>query len=115
MGIGFGPSPTGAAPSAISPPSSVLLVDLWTFWTIHYKTKHTHTHIHIVYIYILGSFLISLPPSSLPHPQAHTTWRIILQGRTITILCSLKIIYRTLFCSPRDQEMPWSVTLKDEY
>ncbi|KAJ0869273.1 hypothetical protein HanRHA438_Chr11g0487351 [Helianthus annuus] len=41
----------------------------------------THTYTYSLYIYILGSSPISLPPSSLPHPHAHTTWRIILQRR----------------------------------
>ncbi|MFS7982612.1 hypothetical protein Hanom_Chr10g00964911 [Helianthus anomalus] len=49
MGIGFGPSPTGAAPPAISPPSSgVLLVALRPFEPV---LPLSHTPIHTTYIY----------------------------------------------------------------
>ncbi|MFS7960347.1 hypothetical protein Hanom_Chr08g00702181 [Helianthus anomalus] len=50
---------------------------------LHKKTKTwslplSHTYTYNIYIYILGSFLISIPPFSLPYPHTHPTW--ILHG-----------------------------------
>ncbi|KAJ0852342.1 hypothetical protein HanRHA438_Chr14g0637021 [Helianthus annuus] len=102
MGIGFGPSPTGAGPLSMLPPPlpkrrphrSQVDVSDGPQQDKKQPSPFSHTYTYNIYIYILGPSP-HFHTSILFSPSSHQsyvapTWRIILQGRTITIPHSLR-------------------------
>ncbi|KAF5753545.1 hypothetical protein HanXRQr2_Chr17g0781301 [Helianthus annuus] len=92
VGISLGSSPTAPAPSLSPPPPAASFVSSCGRFR-RPSPSLTHLYIQLIYIYILGSsphFLSFVPFVSSSHPSyVALTWRIILQGRAITIPHSL--------------------------
>ncbi|MFS7970121.1 hypothetical protein Hanom_Chr09g00817281 [Helianthus anomalus] len=95
MRFNLGPSTTGASPPPTSPPppavSSPSPCGRWR------RPSPSLTHLYIQHIHIHFRFIPRFLTTILFAPSSHPsyvapTWQIILQGRTITIPHSLRLM-----------------------